>query len=304
MAIKLGTSDISKVYLGATEVSKIYLGATEVYSAASPFITTWRTTGINQTITIPTTGSGYNYDITTSDGQSFTGETGNKTITFATAGDYDVEISGDFPRIYFNTVGDRLKLVDIVQWGSIAWTSFNSAFNGCDSLTNTSFTDAPDLSSVTDMSAMFRFCRNLTSLELTNWDVSNVTDMSYMLRRASSLPTLTLSNWDVSNVTDMQYMMMNTDSLSDYPLSNWDINKVADFSNFLAFTDVSTSSYDAILIGWEATLQAEFPSGTGYTPTINISFSGGKYTGGGAAATARASLVSNFGWTITDSGTV
>ena len=33
MAIKLGTSDISKVYLGATEVSKIYLGATEVYSS-------------------------------------------------------------------------------------------------------------------------------------------------------------------------------------------------------------------------------------------------------------------------------
>tara|TARA_R110000823_G_scaffold271090_1_gene390557 strand:- start:449 stop:1414 length:966 start_codon:yes stop_codon:yes gene_type:complete len=31
MAIKLGTSDISKVYLGATEVSKIYLGATEIY---------------------------------------------------------------------------------------------------------------------------------------------------------------------------------------------------------------------------------------------------------------------------------
>ena len=33
MAIKLGTSDISKVYLGATEVAKIYLGATEVYSS-------------------------------------------------------------------------------------------------------------------------------------------------------------------------------------------------------------------------------------------------------------------------------
>lgn len=32
MAIKLGTSDISKVYLGSTEVSKIYLGATEIYS--------------------------------------------------------------------------------------------------------------------------------------------------------------------------------------------------------------------------------------------------------------------------------
>ena len=38
MAIKLGSSDISKVYLGATEVSKIYLGVTEIYSAASLFL--------------------------------------------------------------------------------------------------------------------------------------------------------------------------------------------------------------------------------------------------------------------------
>jgi hypothetical protein len=38
MAIKLGSSDIAKVYLGATEVDKIYLGAAEVYSAASDFL--------------------------------------------------------------------------------------------------------------------------------------------------------------------------------------------------------------------------------------------------------------------------
>ena len=41
MAIKLGSSDISKVYLGANEVSKIYLGATEIYSAASFFLDTY-----------------------------------------------------------------------------------------------------------------------------------------------------------------------------------------------------------------------------------------------------------------------
>ncbi len=41
MAIKLGTSDISKVYLGATEVSKIYLGSTEVYSSFSYLLDTY-----------------------------------------------------------------------------------------------------------------------------------------------------------------------------------------------------------------------------------------------------------------------
>jgi len=31
--IKLGTSDISKVYFGADEITKAYLGSTEVYSS-------------------------------------------------------------------------------------------------------------------------------------------------------------------------------------------------------------------------------------------------------------------------------
>jgi hypothetical protein len=39
------------------------------------FITTWRTTTTNETITIPTAGRGYNYNIITSDGQEFTGVT-------------------------------------------------------------------------------------------------------------------------------------------------------------------------------------------------------------------------------------
>jgi hypothetical protein len=51
-------------------------------------------------------------------------------------------------------------------------------------------------------------------------------------------------------------------------------------------------------------LDTTFPGGAGYTPTISISFGGSQYTGGGAAATARASLINNFNWTITDGGIV
>lgn len=36
MALKLGTTDVNKVYLGSTDVQKVYLGTTEVWSAASP----------------------------------------------------------------------------------------------------------------------------------------------------------------------------------------------------------------------------------------------------------------------------
>ncbi len=56
---------------------------------------------------------------------------------------------------------------------------------------------------------------------------------------------------------------------------------------------LSTANYDALLIGWAA--QAVQSS---------VTFDGGdsKYTGGGAAATARAYLISNFSWSISDGG--
>ena len=387
------------------------------------FITTWRTSTANETITIPTNGGGYNYDITTSDGQTFTGVTGNQEITFAVAGDYDVRISGDFPTIYFNNVNDKSKIIGIKQWGSIVWGSFESSFFGCSNLVG-SFTDAPNLSSVTNMTEMFRDASSLNS-PLNAWDLSGVTDTSYMFYgctifnqpigywNVSSVTTMShmffkaesfnsdLSAWNVGNVTDMSSMFFNNfifnsplnawnvssvtnmskmfrDAyLFNQPLNAWNVSSVTDMSEMFRFAivfdqplnswnvssvtnmqqmffnaskfnsnvnnwDVSsvdtmglmfgsallfnqdisawnvsnatnlfnmfsnvtfqTSNYDAILVGWEAILQSFFPNGSGYTPTISILFGNSQYTGGGSAETARASLVSNFNWTITDGG--
>ena len=330
MSLKLGGGSIAKGYLGATEIIKAYLGANLVFSSGdtTSFITTWRTTTTNETITIPTSGGGYNYDISTSDGQTFTSVSGNQAITFATAGDYDVSISGDFPRININNGIDKDKLIDIKQWGNIAWTNFVSAFSGCSNLVG-SFTDAPNLANVTNFESSFRNCSSF-SANLSTWDVSNVTnfsaaflifgatapstpvsglgswDMSSATNIGSMLRNQTnynedLSSWDVSNCTNMTNTFFGSTSF-DQNLSSWDIVNVASFTNFAKNTTFSTSNYDAILIGWEATLQAAFPNGTGYTPTISINFGNSEYTGGGAAATARASLISNFNWTITDGG--
>jgi len=85
---------------------------------------------------------------------------------------------------------------------------------------------------------------------------------------------------------------------------NWDITSVLDMFNMFHNITLSTTNYDAILIYWENVLDTTFPGGAGYTPTISISFGGSQYTGGGAAATARASLINNFNWTITDGGIV
>ncbi|HNP19205.1 MAG TPA: BspA family leucine-rich repeat surface protein [Fulvivirga sp.] len=186
---------------------------------AIPFITTWQTDNYGSSddnqITIPTTGTGYNYDIyweevgnPSNNGTEPTGQTGDYTITFPSIGTYRVEISGQFPRIYFNAGSylspkDSEKLLTVEQWGDIAWTSMNRAFAGCENL-RINAVDAPDLSGVTDMSRMFFYAKSLND-NINHWVVNNVQNMSEMFRDATVFDQ-PLDTWEVTNVTDMSEM--------------------------------------------------------------------------------------------------
>jgi len=64
--------------------------------------------------------------------------------------------------------------------------------------------------------------------------------------------------------------------------------------NFMRDITISTANYDALLIGWE---------GQSVVDGLSPHFGGSEYTSGGAAATARAALIADHGWTITDGGT-
>ena len=289
------------------------------------FITRWRTTAAGETITIPTSGGGFNYTVTTSDGRTFNNTTGNQSITFATAGEYDVSISGAFPYIRFNNGGDKDKIIDIKQWGNIVWSSFLNSFKGCSNLDGT-YTDTPNLSSVTSMVSAFRDCYVFTG-KTSNWDTSSVTNMNSMFRNAelfnsdcsswdvSSVTAMAsmfqqarafnqdIGAWDVSNVTSMN-LMFSTTNLFDQNLESWNISKVTNFGNFKTVGVFSTANYDALLIGWNNTLLAQFPGGVGYTPlTSQTRFTNSQYTAGGAAEAARSSLASVFNWSIIDGGT-
>ena len=190
------------------------------------FITTWKTdnvgTSMDNQITIPTTGSGYNYTVDWGDGNSDTDVTGDITHTYAAPGTFTVSISGDFPRIFFNGGGDRQKILTIEQWGDIQWTSMEKAFLLCVNLTSNA-TDAPDLSQVTRLSNMFQSAISFTG-DLSTWDVSNITDMSLMFNFARAF-TSDLSAWDVSNVVGMS-SMFNDARVFNSDLSAWDVSSV------------------------------------------------------------------------------
>jgi surface protein len=198
--------------------------------AQAPFITTWKTdnpgTSNATSITIPTTGTGYSYDVDWENDGTWDdlGVTGNITHDYGTAGTYQVAIRGDFPRIYFNNEGDKEKILSIDQWGDIAWTSMESAFWGCSNLAGQAV-DVPDLSSVTDMSFMFSFASTFNQ-DIGGWDVSSVTNMSSMFRDASTF-NQDIGGWDVSSVTNMRGMFLGASEFNQ-DISDWDVSSVLD----------------------------------------------------------------------------
>ena len=190
------------------------------------FITTWRTTTANESITIPTTGRGYNYVVHWGDGSSESGKTGSATHTYASAGDYTVSIAGLFPRIYFNNEGDKTKIREVTQWGNIAWTSMHLAFYGANNLTVTA-TDAPDLSGVTSMFAMFANASSFNG-DIGGWNTAQVTNMSLMFLGASAF-NQNIGGWNTASATNMSYMFSGATSFNQ-DIGNWNTAKVTDMA--------------------------------------------------------------------------
>ena len=243
--------------------------------AGSPFITTWKTdnsgTSGDTQITIPTTGSDYNYMVTweevgnSSNNGTFGPFTGNATIDFPTAGTYQVSISGDFPRIYFNNEGDKAKIQSINQWGDQVWISMSRAFFGCNNLISDA-SDSPDLTQVTSMSYMFFGATSFNS-DISGWDVSNVTNMFRMFRLATSFNS-DISGWDVSKVTSMYDMFYRATSF-DQDLSNWDVSNVTNMSSMFD----GATSFDSDISGWDVSnvtnMRSMFDGATSFNSDIS-----------------------------------
>ena len=112
---------------------------------------------------IPTIGGGYNYTVDWGDGFVNTGVTGNITHTYSTQGIKIIKITGVFPRFYFANSGDKLKLLSIINWGNITYSTVQSyAFWGCTNLTSIAYGEW--LNTITNGYNMFNACASLTTL--------------------------------------------------------------------------------------------------------------------------------------------
>ncbi len=241
------------------------------------------------------------------DGTNSTGVNGNNTHVYAASGIYTVKIESRlFGGIYFNNLGDKAKITKIANYGQGVSRLNIGSFYGCSSLlsiaignivsngadaTNqyrgcTALTTVPlfNLSSVTDASAMFAYCP-VTTVPLFN--LSNCTRTWSMFYECTALTTVPLFN--LSSVTDAFAMFYGCASLTTVPLLN--LSSVTDARYMFSGVTLTTQSYSDFLVNL-ATLSLK----------SGVSFHGGNSKYNPAAAIARAYLISNFGWTITDGG--
>ena len=113
---------------------------------------------------------------------------------------------------------------------------------------------------ITDCNGMFQDCKNITSIDLSNFQTENVTDMSYMFNNCTNLITINLSSFktqnvikmtnmfcfctklntinglssfNTSNVTDMHEMFFGCESLTSLDLSSFDFTNAIDIKYML-----------------------------------------------------------------------
>jgi len=169
--------------------------------------------------------------------RTISGITANATIRLEIA-------PANLERFYIDSGTDRLRLIDVEQWGTAAWTSMYRAFWGCSNLNITS-SDIPDLSGVTTMESMFRNCSILNGpSNINSWNTQNVTNM-YMVFAFASAFNQNISNWNTSSVTTMDGMFGHASSFNQN-IGSWNTNSLLEMNSIFAYA----TSFNQDISSW------------------------------------------------------
>lgn len=244
-------------------------------------------------------------------------------------GSWNVSSATNMANMFLNAINFNQSLDN---WNVRKVTNFSSMFQGAIRLNSSISGWAPGADTAgANCSSMFDGASNFTGIGLETWNTSGVTNMQRMFGTfiAFNRP---IGNWNVSNVTNMSLMFYGS-LVFNQPLSGWNTSKVNNMSqmfngatafnqslshfnlaglnsagaidafmiNKTGSNSYSTANYDDLLISWNNNKLAAANGVANWRTDLSPHFGGARYTAGGAAATARAALVS-YGWTITDGG--
>ena len=168
----------------------------------------------------------------------------NVTHTYSSEGVYTINITGTIVGWQFYNGGDRLKILEIQQWGSLRLGNSGYYFHGCSNL-NLTATDNLDLTGTTNLNEAFRACTNLgNNGDIDGWNVSSVTNMLIMFAQASSF-NQPLDSWKVSSVTSMYGMFYDASSFNQ-SIDNWNVSSVTNMVSMFS----GASSFNQSIDSW------------------------------------------------------
>ncbi|WP_460512903.1 BspA family leucine-rich repeat surface protein [Cyclobacterium sediminis] len=267
----------------------------------TPFISEWNTENTSSgsspssTIQLPlrSSGVGYNLWVDWGDGNhsritSFDDD--NATHTYSSGGVYTIKIYGKIHDFRFGNTRDRLKLLNISQWGKCSFLG-TSAFYGCENL-QLSASDVPDLSRYNLILVdMFRGCTAFTgSPSMNDWDVSNQTSALRCFFVCENF-NASINNWDTSLFSSF-VNMLNRCYAFNQDVSGLSFESAISCLGFMNnTTSFSTTNYDLFL-----------NSLAGQSLNSNVDLTMGDVEYSASAAASRASIITNYNWTITDGG--
>lgn len=218
-----------------------YNSTTKNYDVGTDWITISPVTTVaNQTVKVPTSGSGPNGTVaqlspTASDIVVLTIRADPQNVGSASLGGYlgsqsaaaGIKAATDIAN--HSTTSANSKAYELLSFGSFSgFQVLQDAF----SQTPPTFTISAKLpSSVTDLSYAFFGNNNVNpatynKTDITAWDTSNVTNMSNMFNANRSF-NQNISGWNTSRVTDMS-RMFSDNIVFNQPIGSWDTSNVRD----------------------------------------------------------------------------
>ena len=193
-----------------------------------------------------TTGAGtFLYDVTTDEGYSATGLTGDHLITFPSgSGIHKVSISGVFPAFDFTLGVDNEKIIDISNFGiyGLGSTNQTQAFLDNENLTITA-TDGGNFQNVVSFDSAFKGCEALTSFPLI--DTGKGEEFNNAWENCAVLTEFPLL--DFSSATDLDSAWQGCLLLKTFPSNAFDNCTATNFTEAFRNTGLNTQSIDNIL---------------------------------------------------------
>jgi surface protein len=206
------------------------------------------------------------------------------THTYSSTGTYTVTITGTC--IGWNTLntGDRLKIINISQWGNLKFINNaninNGYFRGCGNLQITAL-DIPNFTGLTQIAGMFAECTALTgSPAFNNWNTTGIINLIGVFRNCSNF-NVSINNWDVSSVDRFDFMFQSASSFNQN-LNSWNTGSAINMASMF----VSCTNFNGNISSWNVSgvtdMRSMFAASSAFNQNIGSWDVGNVITFGGS----------------------